>query len=86
MITAEQLKQLTSLKKDAIQGLLEKEPREPHWVHYIKKCRFLGMTNGGEFCYALEYDGRMNRRDQALPRPNKVFIALTPAGSLTAGV
>ena len=85
MITAEQLKTVTTLKKDALVQILERDPKQPSWIYAIKKCRFLGMTNGGQFCYSLEYDGRVALRSNMARRPEKVFVTLTPTGSLVAG-
>ena len=55
MITAEQLKKLTSLKKDAVVGALESARETPSWAYAIKKIKFLGITNGGQFCYEIGY-------------------------------
>ena len=84
MITAEQLKQLTSIKKDTLVAALEKG-NTPSWAYAIKKCRFLGLTNGGQFCYGIEYDGRVAQRSYQSKRPEKVFISTTPTGSLVVG-
>ena len=85
MITAEQLKKLTSLKKDAVVGALESTRETPNWAYAIKKIKFLGITNGGQFCYGLDYDGRVALRSHQARRPEKVFITLTPTGSLSVG-
>jgi DNA-binding XRE family transcriptional regulator len=85
MITAEKLKQLTSLKKDALVGILEKGDSTPSWAYAIKKIKFLGMTNHGQFCYGVEYDGRIVQRNYHARRPDKVFISTTLSGSLVAG-
>jgi hypothetical protein len=84
MITAEKLKELTSIKKDALVAILEKGTT-PSWAYAIKKCRFVGITNGGQFCYGLEYDGRTALRSYQARRPDKVFISMLPSGSLVAG-
>lgn len=85
MITADKLKQLTTLKKDALVAALERGDSTPSWAYAIKKCRFLGLTNGGQFCYGIEYDGRVAQRSYQARRPEKVFISTTPAGSLVVG-
>jgi hypothetical protein len=85
MITAEKLKAVTTLKKDDIVAILEKQLGTPSWTYAIKKCRFVGMTNGGQFCYGLEFDGRKALRSYQARRPEKVFISITASGSLTAG-
>jgi hypothetical protein len=83
MITAEKLKELSTIKKDALVAILEKG-NTPTWAYAIKKCRFLGMTNGVQFCYGLEYDGRVAQRPLYARRPEKIFISMTPTGSLVA--
>jgi len=85
MITADKLKQLTSIKKDTLVAALERGDSTPSWAYAIKKCRFLGLTNGGQFCYGIEYDGRVSQRYYQSKRPEKVFISTTPAGSLVVG-
>jgi DNA-binding XRE family transcriptional regulator len=85
MITADRLKQLTTLKKDALVAALEKGSATPSWAYAIKKCKFVGMTNGGQFCYGLEYDGRVAQRAYQSRRPDKVFISATASGSLVVG-
>jgi DNA-binding XRE family transcriptional regulator len=85
MITAQRLKELTSIKKDALVAALEKGDNTPSWAYAIKKIKFLGLTNAGQFCYALDYDGRVAQRSYQARRPEKVFISLTPLGSLVVG-
>jgi DNA-binding XRE family transcriptional regulator len=85
MITAEALKQLTTIKKDALVALLEKGDSTPSWAYAIKKCHFVGMTNHGQFCYGLEYDQRIAQRAYQSRRPDKVFISRTLVGSLVVG-
>lgn len=84
MITAEKLKVLTTIKKPALVEILERREDTPSWTYAIKKCRFLGITNGSQFCYGIEYDGRVSQRYYQSRRPEKVFISMTPTGSLVA--
>ena len=86
MITADTLKTLTSVKKGALVEALERNPIRPSWIYAIKKCRFLGLTNGNEFCYALEYDGRVALRSNMARRPEKVFISMNTKGLLVADI
>lgn len=89
MITAETLTRLTKVKKDDIKSMLDQgTSNTPNWVYAIKKSRFLGMTNGGQFCYGLEYDARFSERYTPVEtRPLKVFVSLDPAtGNLVASV
>lgn len=53
MITAEQLKILTSLGP---QGLTTFLNRSGYKQDKVTECQFLGMTNGGQFCYKIDYD------------------------------
>ena len=85
MITADKLKELTSLKKDVLVAALERSNATPSWAYAIKRCKFVGMTNGGQFCYGLEYDGRVVQRAYQSRRPEKVFVSMTPVGSLVVG-
>lgn len=85
MITADKLKELSTLKKDTVVSLLEKGSATPSWTYAIKKCQFIGITNGGQFCYGLEYDGRVAQRPYQSRRPEKVFISITSVGSLVVG-
>ena len=79
MITAERLKQLTTLKKDALVSMLETGDTTPSWAYAIKKCRFLGLTNGGQFCYMAVFlvEGGTDS--------TKVFVTHS-AGKVTAEV
>lgn len=85
MITADKLKQLTTIKKDALVAILENGDNTPSWAYAIKKIKFLGMTNHGQFCYGVEYDGRVAYKSYQARRPDKVFISTTLSGSLVAG-
>jgi len=86
MITAERLKQLTTIKKDGMVAILEQGDNTPSWAYAIKKVVFLGMTNHGQFCYGIQYDGRVAHKSYQARRPDKVFVSTTLSGSLVAGV
>ena len=87
MITADTLNKITSIKKDALVSILEHSSTTPSWVYAIKKCKFIGITNAGQFCYGLEYDGRVAQRSYQARRPEKVFLNYNPAAStVTADV
>jgi hypothetical protein len=87
MITADKLSEVTRIKKDALVSILENSSATPSWAYAIKKCKFIGITNGGQFCYGLEYDGRLSQRGYQARRPEKVFLNYNPAvGTVTADV
>lgn len=79
MITADNLKRLSTLDHVTLTGLVlgEYARRKDKYTG----ARFLGLTNGGEFCYTVTYkveDGT----DSA-----KVFVRLDPAsGRVSATV
>lgn len=52
MITAERLKTLTSF---TAQGLTEAIRKAGYKKDSFTGAKFLGMTNGGEFCYSATY-------------------------------
>ena len=79
MITADNLKRLSTLDHVTLTGLVlgEYARRKDKYTG----ARFLGLTNGGEFCYTVTYkvDGGT---DSA-----KVFVRLDPAsGRVSATV
>lgn len=74
MITAHKLNEVTRIKKDQLVSILEKGSATPSWAYAIKKCKFIGITNAGQFCYGLEYDGRVSQRSYQARRPEKVFL------------
>ena len=55
MITADKLNEVTRIKKDALVSILENSSATPSWAYAIKKCKFIGITNGGQFCYTAVY-------------------------------
>jgi hypothetical protein len=51
MITAERLKTLTTYNAGALQKALGKKADGYEFVG----CKFLGITNGGQFCYSVVF-------------------------------
>ncbi len=51
MITAEKLKTLTEMGPKGLQALLGKKADD----YNITGAKFLGLTNGGEFCYHVTH-------------------------------
>ena len=62
MITADKLNEVTRIKKDALVSILENSSATPSWAYAIKIFKFLGITKGEQYCYGLEYDGRVAQR------------------------
>ncbi len=78
MITAETLQGLTSFTTKDIVKILETSGYEG-WQ--LKSVKFLGLTNGGQFCYGMVYDDRNGLGEQQ----GKVFVSLdNETGALTA--
>jgi hypothetical protein len=53
MITADKLKLLTTLTPTALTQFLQSSGYKQDRV---TECKFLGITNGGQFCYKIDYD------------------------------
>ena len=53
MITADKLKTLTTMTPRALTQVVQASGYKQDKVN---ECRFLGMTNGGQFCYEVDYD------------------------------
>lgn len=70
MITADTLKTLTTFTPDALDRALNKSGRP---MLGFKTARFLGMTNGGQFCYSVTWDDT----DVGLQQ-DKVFLTYDP--------
>lgn len=51
MITADKLALLTSFPTDMLKKLLGKKAENTEFVG----CKFLGITNAGQFCYTVVY-------------------------------
>lgn len=53
MITADTLQVLTSLGPQGLTAFLNNSGYKRDTV---TECKFLGITNGGQFCYKIDYD------------------------------
>lgn len=53
MITADKLKLLTSLTPTGVTAFLNSSGYKKDKV---TECQFLGLTNGNQFCYKIDYD------------------------------
>ena len=74
MITADTLKTLTEFDARTLTTLIRKQGyKEDTFVG----AKFLGMTNGGQFCYSCTYKGEFE--DTC-----KVFVYIDKAGSIRA--
>jgi hypothetical protein len=69
MITAEKLKILTTFPHQALQQTLGKKGKG----YELTGARFLGITNGGQFCYSVVY--KVNEKDRD---STKVFLTYDP--------
>ncbi len=74
MITADTLKTLTELSPQALTALIRKAGYKEDKFTEVK---FLGMTNGGMFCYSCVYPGE-------LEDVCKVFVRINSNGSFSA--
>jgi hypothetical protein len=70
MITAERLAYLTSMTPAQLTQTVQASGYKKDRVN---ECRFLGMTNGGQFCYEVDYD------DFGTPTKCKLFVTYDPA-------
>jgi hypothetical protein len=79
MITAEELATLTTLGPDHLSTILKDSG---YLNRNFESARFLGITNGGQFCYRVSYydDGT---NDTGVP-PGKVFVTYNHAKDMTA--
>lgn len=76
MITASKLAELTSYSPRALTRIVQASGYKKDKVNEAK---FLGMTNGGQFCYKVDYD------DFGTPSTTKLFVKYDPAsGAVTA--
>ncbi len=73
MITAETLKTLTTFTAPALQRALGKSCKDE-----FTGARFLGITNGGQFCYTVTYNVKGGTDS------TKVYITYD-AGKVTVG-
>lgn len=77
VIAAEQLNTLVKMRSGQLTGILH---QSGHRGHSISRARFLGLTNGGQFCYeVLCKNNSSNTREKT-----KVFVNCNQ-GQLTAG-
>ena len=67
MITADTLKTLTTLGPSGLSAFLFNSGYQG-WQ--FKSTKFLGITNGGQFCYSMVYDDRDGLGEQT----GKVFL------------
>ncbi len=76
MITASKLTELTTYSPRALTRIVQASGYKQDKVNEAK---FLGMTNGGQFCYKVDYD------DFGTPSTTKLFVKYDPAtGMVTA--
>jgi hypothetical protein len=78
MLTAEKVKVLTTLDRSALARILDKSG---YSMCSFKSAEFLGITNGGQFCYKVVYfDDAGTGEDEV----GKVFVSANANGSVTA--
>jgi hypothetical protein len=70
MILADKLKELISYSPEALTRIVQASGYKKDRVNEAK---FLGMTNGGQFCYSVDYD------DFGTPSTVKLFVKYDPA-------
>ena len=73
MITAEQLKILTALTPTSMTSWLH---RSGYKKDTVTECRFLGLTNAGQFCYEIDYD------NFGVKEYRKAFLTYNPTNSV----
>ena len=72
MILAHTLKEITHLNHAQLGRLME--------TRFVAKSeKFLGMTNGGEFCYSVKF-----KDNEGTVRPTKVFVTVGKDGYFRA--
>jgi hypothetical protein len=76
MITAQELAHITALTTGELTTMIRESG---HKDAQFLTSRFLGMTNGGQFCYQVHYEDE----NEGL-KLNKVFVTKHPYGSLEA--
>ena len=69
MITAEKLKLLTTLTPTSLTALLQSSGYKQD---IVTECQFLGITNGWQFCYKIDYDNFGNKEYR------KAFLTYNP--------
>lgn len=79
MITAETLKTLISFTAPALTQAIR---QAGYKRDKFNSAKFLGMTNGGQFCYSVTYTDEFDGDEHT----TKVFLTYNPAeGRVTAG-
>jgi hypothetical protein len=71
MITAETLQTLTTFTTEALSRAVSTE---------FNTSKFLGITNGGEFCYQVRWEDKFG------PAQGKVFLNYNPAEGRVSAV
>ena len=71
MITADTLQTLTTFTTEALSRAVVKE---------LDSSKFLGITNGGQFCYQVRWE------DKYGPAQGKVFLNYNPAEGRVSAV
>jgi hypothetical protein len=77
MITAERLQTLTTFTPKALAVALA---QSGYKGVSFKTAKFLGMTNGGQFCYSVTYHDEMIGEEVT----DKVFLTYNTDGYVTA--
>lgn len=72
MITAETLKVLTTQTPTGLTQILK---HSGYTGCFFKSAKFLGITNGGQFCYSVTYHDDTDEGEAV----GKVFVKYTPA-------
>lgn len=76
MITADTLRELINYSPEALTRIVQ---ASGYTQDSVNECRFLGMTNGGQFCYLVDYD------DFGEMTTCKLFVKFDPTtGKVTA--
>ena len=77
MITADQLKTLSTFTAPALQRALGKKGKD----YELTGCKFLGLTNGNQFCYFVTHAVKGGTDS------TKVFLSFDPtAGTVIADI
>jgi hypothetical protein len=71
MITADMLQTLTTFTTEALSRAVSTE---------FNTSKFLGITNGGQFCYQVKYEDKFG------PATSKVFLTYNPAEGRVSAV
>lgn len=78
MLTADKIKVLTTLDRSSLARILDSSG---YSMCAFKATEFLGLTNGGQFCYKVVYfDDAGTGKNEV----GKVFVSVDANGSVTA--